>query len=149
MEQEVKPGMTLEEIISVVDPLLSINDDNLAHESTRQVKIFTTIQRLYMWNTRELEKRIQEVERVKNFRYRFYAGKLPSDHYKKEPLREAILKSDIDQYLKIDPVLVEAKERCSEQERIVKFIEDAKKMLGDRGYLLRTALDFQRMTLGL
>ena len=141
--------MSLEEIINVVDNLISINNDNIDAEASRQTRIFTSIQKLYMWNTRKLEQMAADAEKVKQFRSRFYGGKLPSDHYKKEPLREAILKSDIDQYVKTDPVYLEAKSRLAEQERIVKFIEDSKKMLSDRTYLLNTALSFMKMNNGM
>lgn len=102
-----------------------------------------------MWNTRKLEHMAADAEKVKQFRARYYGGKLSSEHYKKEPLREAILKSDIDQYVKTDPVYLEAKSRLAEQERIVKYLEDSKKMLSDRTYLLNTALSFQKMNLGM
>lgn len=145
---EISPDMNLEQIIELVSEELVINDDNISHESTRQVKIFSKLQQLYVWNTRKLEKCINEMAQVKVSRYRFYTGKLPAEHYKKEPLRESILKSDVDSYMSIDPVVVEMKNRLAEQERIVKFLEDAKKQLNERAYLLRTALDFQKMNLG-
>jgi hypothetical protein len=141
--------MTLEQIIEFVDNQIGINNDAIDQEASRHVKIFTEIQKLYMWNTRKLEQLSIEADKVKMFRTRFYSGKLPGEYYKKEPLREAILKTDIDQYVKVDNVYIEARTRLSEQERIVKYLEDAKKQLSDRTYLLNTALSFQRMNLGM
>jgi hypothetical protein len=75
-------------------------------------------------------------------------GKQTSAHYVKEPMPVAILKGDVADYLKIDPQVIECKLILTEQERIVKFLEDAKSQLKERAYLLRTALDFRRMTSG-
>lgn len=145
----VTADMTLDAIMDLVEVELQINNEALDHEATRQVKIFSLIQRLYVMNTRKLEVMYTDAEKVKMFRTRFYSGKLTAEHYKKEPLREAILKSDVDQYVKIDAVYLEAKYRLSEQERVVKYIEDAKKQLSERTYLLNTALSFQKMNLGM
>ena len=148
MTKEITKDMSLEDIIDAVDELIGINNENIDAEASRQTRIFTSLQKLYMWNTRKLETMVNEHEKVKAFRKKFYEGKLPSEHYKKEPLREAILKSDVEQYLKVDQVLLEAKARLTEQERIVKYLEDSKKMLSDRTYLLSTALNFQKMCAG-
>ncbi len=86
---------------------------------------------------------------VKNNRYRHYAGKETSEHYKNDPLREAVLKGDIADLLKIDKTVVEMKNILSEQERIVAYLEKAKKILSERGFMLRLAMDFQKASLGI
>lgn len=145
----IQQDMTLEDVITYIETELNIDDSNLGNEATRQVKIFSGFQRLHMLQTRKLEKLMNQLEIVKNARIRHYTGKMPGEHYKKEPLREAVLKSEVDQWLKIDSQLVEMKGLVNEQERIVKAIEEGKKQLSDRGYLIKNAIDFVKMSMGM
>lgn len=142
--------MTLEQILEHIEQSLSINFDDLGREAVKQVKIFTDFQKLHMWNTRQLETLINQQNQVKQARIRHYTGKMPAEHYKKEPLREAILKSDLDNHMRIDPQVLEIGTLVNEQERKVKAIEEAKSALKDRGYNIKNAIEFQRMiTLGV
>lgn len=139
---------TFEEVDAKVTLALEIGED-LEHETRRHGRIFSMLQRMYAHHIKELETRIQQLEEVKFKRYRYYNGKASGEEYKAEPLRETILKSDIDQWMRIDKFMVAAKKRVAEQELIVKYLEGAKDMHSKRSHLLNTALAFRRMNLGL
>ncbi len=143
---QIKDGMTLEEIQALVLDELEVKTDNLDSEVLRQPKIFALIQRLHMLATRRLEVLLGQQIKLKMNRVRFYTGKLPPDHYRQEPLTESILKTDVDFYVKSDSKTIEMSNLVGEQERIVKFLEDAKQQLKDRGYTIRCAIDFMRLT---
>lgn len=141
-------AQTLEEVLAIIEKELSINDEKLDGEALRQVRIFSTIQRLHMQHTRILEVKLREQLQLKMKLVRYYSGKATAEEYKARPLREAILKSDVDAYVKVDPLTLEMSSLVEEQERIVKAIEEAKQQLNDRTRLLRIALDFRRMNQG-
>mgnify|MGYP002143063935 CR=1 FL=1 len=148
-DMAIKQIMTLEEILEHIEKTLTINFDELGRESVRQVHIFSELQKLHMWNTRRLESLMIQQNQVKMARIRHYTGKMPAEHYKTDPLREAVLKTDLDIYMKIDKQVLEMSGLVNEQERIVKAIEEAKATLRDRGYNIKNAIEFQRMiTLG-
>lgn len=140
---------TIEEIITAVDKELEVDVGNLGAEALRQGKIFTTIQRLYEKAVTKLNKLAIQLDATKHHRTRYYLGKLSPEEYIKEPLRESILKGDIESYVKIDPKVVKVKLELQQQEAIVKFLEEAKWRVKGRGEEIRLCLDFQRMQLGV
>ncbi len=148
MLSQIQPDMTLEQIQELIGNNLEITTEKLDQEARKQSALFNALQRLLMLNTRKLEKEITHMEKIKLNRYRHYTGKMTSEHYKKEPQRETILKADVDTYIKNDQLYIEQSERLRESERIVKYLEDCKKQLTERGYLIKTMLDFAKMNLG-
>lgn len=140
---------TYEQIEAEVDRLLAINPDDLDGEAIRGPKIFTSLNRMYIQKSRKLSELSNALNKLEHKRNRYYGGKESADTYKKEPLTEAILKTDIPSYMNIDPLVVEMRTIVKEAERCVKFLEDAKGQLRQRGFDIKNALDFRRMMLGL
>lgn len=138
-----------EQIETEVDRLLTINPDELDSEALRGGKIFTSLNRIYIAKSRQLGELLKVQAKVEQKRQRYYAGKESAEVYRKEPLTEAILKTDIPMYMNTDPVVVEIRDLVKECERCVKFLEDAKGQLRQRGFDIKNALDFRRMMLGL
>jgi hypothetical protein len=140
---------TYEEIEGEVDRLLAINPDDLDGEALRNSKIFTSINRIYILKSRKLGELYTALHKLEHKRQRYYAGKESSEVYKKEPLTEAILKTDIPSHMNIDPLVVEMRTIVKETERTVKFLEDAKGQLRQRGFDIKNAIDYRKMMLGL
>lgn len=140
---------TYEEIETEVDRLLSINPDDLDREAIRNPKIFTNLNRMYVQKSRRLSELYNALNKLEHKRHRYYAGKATAEEYKKEPLTEAILKTDIPSYMNIDPLVSELRDHVKECERVVKFLEDAKGQLRQRGFDIKNAIDYRKMMLGL
>lgn len=138
-----------EQVEDEIGKLLAINPDDLDGEALRGPKIFTSINRIYIQKSRRLSELLTGLHKLEHKRNRYYGGKDTAESYRKEPLTEAILKTDIPSYMNIDPLVVEMRELVKETERIVKFIEDSKGQLRQRGFDIKNALDFRRMMLGL
>jgi hypothetical protein len=141
--------MSYEEIEGEVDKLLTINPDDLDGEALRGPKIFTSLNRIYIQKSRRLSELLTGLHKLEHKKNRYYGGKDTAESYRKEPLTEAILKTDIPSYMNIDPLVVEMRELVKEAERIVKFLEDAKGQLRQRGFDIKNALEFRKMMLGL
>lgn len=137
-----------ESIEQYVDSLLAINGDDLDFEAIRNSKIFTKLNRIYVIRGRRLTTLQTQLAKLEHKRKRYYSGKDTAEVYKKEPLTEAILKMDIDSYMAIDPMIIEMRGLVKEEDRIVKFIEEAKGMLRWRGNDIKNAIEFRRMLLG-
>ena len=140
---------TFEEISTYVDSLLAINGDNLDTASIENPKIFTQLHRMYVQAGRKLEKMLNQKDKVEHLRTRHYNGKMPAEHYKKDPLNEAVLKTDIPMMLNIDPIVVEVRSIVKEQERIVEYLEEAKKQLKSRSYDIKTAVEWRKIMMGM
>jgi len=137
--QPIQELETHEEIESLIADMLDIDGDNLDLAALQQPKIFGMLQRLYNVHTKKLSKLTSMLKKVELKRHRYYTGKWTAEEYKKEPIPdsmlkgETILKTDVDKYMKVDEVIIEATEMVDAQERIVKLIEDAQKQMTSRG----------------
>ncbi len=137
-----------EQIEEYVDGLLNINGDDLDAEAIRNPKIFSKLSRIYVLRGRKLSELQTQLARLEHKRKRYYSGKETAEVYKKEPLTEAILKTDIDSYMAIDPIIVEMRNLVKEEDRIVKFIEDAKGLLRWRGNDIKNAIEYRKLMMG-
>lgn len=139
---------TFEDIEKVVNEELAINPDDLDLEAIRNQKIFGKFSKMYVEKSRHLAELLDQQAKVEFNRYRHYAGKLSGEHYKKEPITEAILKTDIPSYMAIDAVVVEMRNLVKECERTVKYLEESKKSLYGRGFDIKNAIDYRRLMMG-
>lgn len=137
-----------EEIETYVDGLLAINGDDLDAEAIRNTRIFTKLSRIYVLRCRKLAELHTQLSKLEHKRKRYYSGKETAETYKKEPLTEAILKSDIDSWMDIDPIITEMRGLVKEEDRIVKFIEEAKGMLRWRGSDVKNAIEYRKLMMG-
>lgn len=138
-----------EDIEKRVDTLLNIDPDNLDGEAVRNPKIFTELNRMYIHKSRKLGELTIQLDKLEHRRKRYYGGKETAEVYKKEPLTEAILKSDIDSYMSIDPLIIEMRGLVKECEMTVKFLEDAKGQLRSRGFDIKNAIEYRKLMLGV
>lgn len=141
-------GKSYEEIEGVVDNLLNIDSDNLDAEAIRNQRIFTEINRIYIHKSREYVGLTNQLANLEHKQFRHYAGKLTAEHYKKNPLPEAILKTDIPSWMAVDPLVVEMRGLVKECERVVKYLEDAKGSLRSRGFDIKNAIEYRKLMMG-
>lgn len=138
----------LEAIHNEVDTLLEIKSENLDSEALQHVKIFSAIQRMYSREFKKLDRLTAAFEITKNRLKKYYGGKASEEEYKAKPMRVSPLKSEIDDFVKVDEEYVLAKLELQIQERIVKFLEESKKAISERTYTIKYAIDFRRMQQG-
>jgi hypothetical protein len=147
--EEVTKDSSYEEVETYVDGLLDINPDNLDAEALKAPRIFTKLNRIYVVRSRKLAELYTQLSKLEHARRRHFGGKGTAESYKKEPLNEAILKQDIDSYLNIDPLMIEMRSAVKEEDRIVKFLEDAKGQLRSRGFDIKNAIEYRKLMMGM
>jgi len=140
--------LSFDELVDKLEVLLGINSENIDAEALRSNKIFGEVQRLHGHAARKLKTLLVQQKQVQMHRWKRYAGKWTSQQYKDEPLGEAVLKTDIDRYMAIDPVMVEINAIVDEQDRIMKLLEDAKAQYKQRTWDIKNAIEFRRMISG-
>lgn len=138
----------LESIHNEVDALLEITSENLDSESLKHVKIFSVVQRMYSREFKKLDRLTAAFDITKSRLKKYYGGKASEEEYRVKPMRVSPLKSEIDEFVKVDEEYVLAKLELQIQERIVKFLEETKKAISERTYTIKYAIDFRRMQQG-
>lgn len=139
---------TYEEIEEYVDGLLTVDPDDLDGEALRNSRIFSKLNRVYIQKSRLLAEQTNQLDKLEFNRRRRYLGKWTAEEYKKEPMPEAILKGDVDLYMRVDPLVIEFRNIVRETERIVKFMEDSKGQLRSRGFDIKNSIDFRKLMTG-
>lgn len=88
-------------------------------------------------------------EKIRLERWKYWQGKQDDQYYAKYGLlHEKILKSDIDKYLASDPKLTMVNDIVTLQKALVEFIERTLKELGNRGFHVKSIIDWRRFSSG-
>lgn len=128
-------------ILTELENILKI-EQSYEKESIRNSQVIIAVHKVFMRESRVLKSLYSEHKKLELIRWKHYSGKLSEEHYKKEPLKYAILKTDIDRYLKADAHIIASEKALHEQENVVKFCEDCIKRANGRGFDIKTAVEY-------
>ena len=81
----------------------------------------------------------------------YYTGKISQEELEEfgwEPFSLSILKQDVDKFMDSDDAIIEARSRIELQKRKVRYLEDIIKMIVNRQWLIREAIDWIKFTNG-
>lgn len=88
-------------------------------------------------------------EKVKLERWKYWMGKQSDQYYAKNGLvHDKILKSDVDKYLSADDKLAIVNDIISVQKGLTDYIEKVMKEIGNRGFHIKSIIDWRRFTSG-
>jgi len=88
-------------------------------------------------------------EKTKLERWKYYQGKQTDKYYAENGIvHEKILKTDLDKYLSADDKLTLVNDVVTVQKALVDYIEKTMKELGNRGFHIRSIIDWRRFTNG-
>lgn len=128
-----------------IEPSQSGNLDQLALDQTRH---YHKIQRKYIFEGRYLGWALRRQASIKLLRRKYYLGVLPSKVYASEPLNPMPAKSEINEYLKGDHMMLIIDEIVENAEQRVKYLEQALQRVRDRGYDIKNAIEWRKVVEG-
>lgn len=136
----------IEHILEVLEPFIVVDpmDKNLDQIALRAGRAFSVAQRFYLNEARGLEKLMTKKNQVDLLRRRYYLGQATPEMYRKEPLAHPVLKTEVELWLKADPIYIEICEFVEEQKRKIKMIEQIFERIKQMGYEVKTACDWRR-----
>ena len=86
----------------------------------------------------------KEYNVAKYNRWMYYMGKADPDVYDKEPFDHKVLKSDVNIFLESDSVLNEIQDRIIAQTEKLKLIVEAGKVMQNKSFNIKNALEHQK-----
>lgn len=89
---------------------------------------------------------------LKKIKYEYYTGILPEETLKEKgwkPFSLRVLKSDLDIYMAADNDLQALKSQMTELKEAVEYITSIIQTINNRGYLLKTMVDWLKFTNGI
>lgn len=128
-----------------------INVADISDTGRNVPKIHNKYYSLYVKEGLKLKKYRADYKILYKLKTDYYSGKLDDDELAEngwKPCQMKILKGDIPTYLEADKDIVNLTLKIAYQEGIVEYLESIIKQINNRGFLLKTIVDFEKFKVG-
>ena len=136
--------MKIENIKDMLDKDKSIDYTQLDTESLKIPEQAVKYQQIAHDEALRLRFLEKEYNVAKYNRWMYYTGKADPEVYNKEPFDHKVLKSDINIFLESDLILNEIQDRMTAQAEKLKLVVDAGKVMQNKSFNIRNALEHQK-----
>ena len=134
--------MKIEELENSVEKDLYIDETILAKESLSTPVKHNKYLKMLLRERLKLKKLRNELYKVSLGRTNYYNGSDP------DPFDYVLKDREVKDYVRIDPIVVEADTKVTLQEEMVKYLEEICKMFERRSFAIKNAIDFMKFTQG-
>lgn len=143
--------MKIEEIYELWAKDSEIDQTNVSSESANIPKMHNKYFRIYMEEGMKLKSFRAKYKQLKLLKEQYYRGELDItelQQYGWEPQPLKILRQDIPTYIDADQDIIDLSLKIGMQEEKVSYLEAIIKMISNRGFQLKTIVDWERFRTG-
>ena len=144
--------MNLEELKNSITKDSQIDSTELGNESLKIPQIHSKYLNM-LTELRLLLSKLQHDFAILRLRkWKIYTGKASQEELEswgEEPFDLDILKTDVDKFMDADKTLIDLKLKISLNETKIKMIEEFLKAVNNRNFMIRSAIDWQKMMNGI
>ena len=140
--------MTLEELQAQADKDLVIDDTELDTESLRTPILHNKYLQYYNKFNLLLKKSQWEEKTLQREKWEYYTGKSDPEVYKEKPFDLKVLKNDVHIYINSDEDIQKIQAKIIYQEAIVNYLEQILRMINNRSFTIKNAIEWRRFTSG-
>ena len=140
--------MTLEELQAEADKDLVIDDTELDTESLRTPILHNKYLQYYNKFNLLLKKSQWEERTLQREKWEYYTGKSDPSVYKEKPFDLKVLKNDVHIYINADEDIQKIQAKIIYQEAIVNYLEQILRMINNRSFTIKNAIEWRRFTSG-
>lgn len=143
--------MNLTDLYEMVQQDLDIDKTELDNESLKTPQLHNKYLILFTQEKLKLEQLLSEKKIKRKNKWLYYTGKMSEEQlrfFKWEPFDLTILKTDVDRFIDSDDDIVKIEARITLQQEIVNYLESVVKMISNRQWNIRAALDWIKFTQG-
>jgi hypothetical protein len=129
---------------SIIDP------DNLHTESLNTPLLHAKYHDMFN-NILLLKKKAEQQKRnIRHQKYEYYTGKADPDVYIENPFPKKIRDKDtLQKYMDADEILSQSSLKVEYYDVMLSYLQDILKMIHNRNYQIKNAIDFQKFSSGL
>lgn len=142
--------MKIDEIINLWQQDARIDDIELDRESLNVPVLHGKYLKIYYQEKLKLRKLKIEYKTLTKVLSEYYRGELnnPEDleDIGREPWPKTVLKQDIPSFIEGDQQMIDHVTRMVYQEEVVSLLEDILKAINNRGYQIKNAIDWRKLT---
>jgi len=144
--------MKLEDIIREWESDCDIDMSNISGESANIPALHNKYYKIYMGEGYLLKKMRADYKILHKLKTEYYKGELSDEElkengWKPQPLK--ILRQDIPTYIDSDKDIIDASLKIGAQEQKLEYLESIVKMINNRGYQLKTIVDYEKFRQGV
>ena len=140
--------MTLEELQAEADKDLVIDDTELDTESLKTPILHNKYLQYYNKFNLLLKKSQWEEKTLQRDKWEYYTGKSDPEVYNEKPFDLKVLKADVHYYINADEDLQKIQAKMIYQESIVNYLEQILRMINNRSFTIKNAIEWRRFTSG-
>ena len=140
--------MNLEELQAEADKDLVIDDTELDTESLKTPILHNKYLQYYNKFNLLLKKTQWEERTLNREKWEYYTGKSDPSVYKDKPFDLKVLKADVHIYINSDDELQKIQAKVVYQEAIVYYLEQILKIITNRSFTIKNAIEWRRFTSG-
>ena len=144
--------MNLEELKNSITKDSQIDSTELGNESLKIPQIHSKYLNMLTELRLLLSKLQQDFAIIRLRKWKIYTGKASQEELEswgEEPFDLDILKTDVDKFMDADKTLIDLKLKISLNETKIKMIEEFLKSVNNRNFMIRSAIDWQKMMNGI
>jgi len=130
---------------------LRIDETRLDEESLRTPQLHNKYLMLLLRLKNRKDRLERELKSLQKDKWLYYTGKMSEEDLKKlgwEPFELNVLRTDVDRIMDADMDILEIEGKYKEICRIVDYVEDVVKVISNRQWSIRSAIDWQKFTNG-
>jgi len=140
--------MNLEELQAEADKDLVIDDTELDTESLKTPILHNKYLQYYNKFNLLLKKTQWEERTLNREKWEYYTGKSDPSVYKDKPFDIKVLRADVHIYINSDDELQKIQAKVVYQEAIVYYLEQILKIITNRSFTIKNAIEWRRFTSG-
>lgn len=130
---------------------LKIDETRLDEESLRTPQLHNKYLMLLLRLKNRKDRLERDLKALQKDKWLYYTGKMSEEELKRlgwEPFELNVLRTDVDRIMDADKDILEIEGKYRELCRIVDYIEDVVKVISNRQWSIRSAIDWQKFTNG-
>ena len=142
--------MNLDKIQEMWERDAVIDPDNLHDESLKTPQLHAKYYTIYNTITLMRERAREQHSKIKLERYNFYTGKAPAEVYAEEPFPYKVREKDaIQRHLEADEKLSKIDMKIRYYDATLKFLEEIIRVVNNRTYQIKNAIEWNRFQAGM
>ena len=141
--------MTLEEIQTMADKDLKINDVELDLESLKTPQLHNKYSKYHTKYKNLVKLAEQDLARFVREKSENYTGKADPSVYQTKPFNLKVLRQDVDKYIKSDSDVNKLEQKVTYIETTVDYLEKTLKIISNRTFTIKNAIDWKKFTSGV
>jgi hypothetical protein len=143
--------VNVEQIVNEWNKDCKIDETELGSESSKIPQVHNKYIKIFMGERIALYKLKAENKKTRRILLEYYLGELDQDELDqlgRTQFYKKLLKNEVDTYIESDDMMIEANLRLGMQEEKVSYLEAIIKIINNRGFQIKSAIDFMKFTQG-